>query len=139
MKLSLLDQICESAGHLIRDHPSLHPFAQELSARDLAGWTTRIHSESSAGKPVKPPIEFVLEVKRVVPHSAWIRLSVLLIELIHLSRAEWEDPLSAYEKESLTMGILWETLLITECSWRSDEIQGKIPTLSTVDLIPEDV
>jgi len=110
-----------------------------MSVRDLVGWTTRIHSEASAGTPVTPPVEFVSEVKQVVPHSAWIRLSVLLIEMIHLSRAEWEDPLSAYEKESLTMGILWETLLITECSWRSDEIQGKISNFSTVDLIPEDV
>ncbi len=125
MKLSLLDQICESAGHLIRVHPSLHLFAQEMSVRDLARWTTRIHSEVSAGTPVTPPVEFVSEVKQVVPHSAWIRLSVLLIELIHSSSVEWEDPLSAYEKESLTMGILWETLLITECSWRSDEIQEK--------------
>ncbi len=138
MKLSLLDKICECAGHLIRVHPSLHLFAQELSVKDLARWTTRIHSESSAGKPVKPPIEFVSEVKRVVPHSAWTRLSVLLVKLVHLSGAESEDPLSVYERESLTMGILWETLVVTECSWRSDEIQGKISTIHTVDLIPED-
>lgn len=134
----MLDKICESAGDLIRVHPSLYLFAQELSVRDLARWTTRIHSESSAGKPVKPPIEFVSEVKRVVPHSAWTQLTVLLAKLVHLSGAESEDPLSAYEQESLTMGILWETLLITECSWRSDEIQGKISTIHTVDLIPED-
>ncbi len=129
MKLSLLDKICECAGHLIRVHPSLHLFAQELSVRDLARWTTRIHSESSAGKPVKPPIEFVTEVKRVVPHSTWTRLSVLLVKLVHLSGAEREDPLSVHEQESLTMGILWETLLVTEFSWRSDEIQGKISTI----------
>ena len=138
MKLSLLDKICESAGHLILVHPSLQLFAQELSVRDLARWTTRIHSESSAGKPVKPPIEFVSEVKRVVPHSAWTRLRVLLVKLVHLSGGQSEDPLSAYEQESLTMGILWETMVITECSWRSDEIQGKISTIHTVDLIPED-
>ena len=138
MKLSLLDKICESAGDLILVHPSLHLFAQELSVRDLARWTTRIHSESSAGKPVKPPIEFVSEVKRVVPLSAWTRLRVLLVKLVHLSGAQSEDPLSAYEQESLTMGILWETMVITECSWRSDEIQGKISTIHTVDLIPED-
>jgi len=138
LKLSLLDKICEFAGHLIGVHPSLHLFAQELSVKDLARWTTRIHSESSAGKPVKPPIEFVSEVKRVVPHSAWTRLSLLLVKLVHLSGAESKDPLSVHEREFLTMGILWETLLVTECSWRSDEIQGKISTLSTADLIPED-
>ncbi len=134
----MLDKICESAGHLIRVHPSLHLFAQELSVKDLARWTTRIHSESSAGKPVKPPIEFVSEVKRVVPHSSWSQLSVLLVKLVHLSGAGREDPLSVYEQETLTIGILWETLVITECSWRSDEIQGKISTIHTVDLIPED-
>ncbi len=138
MKLSLLDKICECAGHLIGVHPSLHLFAQELSVRDLARWTTRIHSESCAGKPVKPPIEFVSEVKRVVPHSGWTRLRVLLVKLVHLSGGQSEDPLSAYEQESLTMGILWETLVITECNWRSDEIQGKISTIHTVDLITED-
>ena len=138
MKLTLLDKICESAGDLIQVHPSLYLFVQELSVRDLARWTTLIHSESSAGKPVKPPIEFVSQVKRVVPLSAWTQLRVLLVKLVHLSGAESEDPLSAYEQESLTMGILWETLLITECSWRSDEIQGKISTLSTADLISED-
>jgi len=138
LKLSLLDKICESAGHLIRVHPSLHLFAQELSAKDLARWTTRIHSESSAGRPVKPPIEFVSEVKRVVPHSAWTQLTVLLAKLVHLSGAESEDPLSVHEQESLTMGILWETLLVTEFSWRSDEIQEKISTIHTVDLVPED-
>ena len=116
----------------------MHLFAQELSVRDLARWTTRIHSESSAGKPVEPPIEFVSEVRRVVPHGAWTQLSVLLVKLVHSSGAESEDPLSIYERESLTMGILWETLLITECSWRSDEMKGKISTLSTADLISED-
>ena len=134
----MLDKICECAGHLIRVHPSLHLFAQELSVRDLAKWTTRIYSESSAGKPAKPPIEFVSEVKRVVPHSEWARLSVHLVKLVQLSGAESEDPLSAYEQETLTMGILWETLVITECSWRSDEIKGKISTIHAVDLIPED-
>ncbi len=138
MKLSLLDKICECADHLIRVHPSLYLFAQELSVRDLARWTTQIHSESSAGKPVKPPIEFVSEVKRVVPHSAWTQLRVLLVKFVHLSGAQSEDPLSAYEQESLTMGILWETLVITECSWRSDEIHGKISTIHTADLILED-
>ncbi len=134
----MLDKICECAGDLIRVHPSLQLFAQELSVRDLARWTTRIHSESSAGKPVKPPIEFVSEVKRVVPHSEWTRLSVHRVKLVQWSGAESEDPLSAYEQETLTMGILWETLVITECSWRSDEIQGKISTIHAVDLIPED-
>ncbi len=123
---------------MILVHPSLHLFAQELSVKDLARWSTRIHRESSAGKPVKPPIEFVSEVKRVVPLSAWTRLRVLLVKLVHLSGPESKDPLSVHEREFLTMGILWETLLVTECSWRSDEIQGKISTLNTADLIPED-
>ena len=116
----------------------MHLFAQELSVRDLARWTTRIHSESSAGQPVKPPMEFVSEVNRVVSHSEWTRLSLLLVQLVQLSGREREDTLSAHERESLTMGILWESLLITECSWRSDEIQGKISTFSTTDLNQED-
>ena len=134
----MLDKICECAGHLIQVHPSLHLFTQELSVRDLARWTIRIHSESSVGKPVKPPMEFVSEVNRVVSHSGWTRLSLLLVQLVQLSGREMEDPLSAHERESLTMGILWESLLITECSRRSNEIQGKIPTLSAADLIPKD-
>ena len=129
----MLENIYDCASNLIQVYPSLRLFDQNLSTQDLVQWTSAIHSESSVGKPVSPPTEFISEVKRVVSHKEWTRLSILLEQWNELSSPKNESRLSTQEHEYLTMGVLWETLLITKCKGRYDEIQKEISDLSTAD------
>ena len=133
MELALLENIHDCASDLIQVYPSLRLFDRNLSTQDLVQWTSAIHSESSVGKPVSPPTEFISEVKRVVSHKEWTQLSRLLEKWNELSVPESESRLSTQEHEYLTMGVLWETLLITKCKGRYDEIQKEISAISTAD------
>ncbi len=130
MELALLENIYDCASDLIQVYPSLRLFDRNLSTQDLVQWTSAIHSESSVGKPVSPPTEFISEVKRVVSHKEWTRLSILLEKWNELSAPGGESRLSTQEHEYLTMGVLWETLVITKCKGRYDEIQKEISAIS---------
>jgi len=121
--LSLVELIGDYAFQLVMVHPSLRVFGQDLSTEDLNQLTAVVHSESNAGKPVRPPTEFILEVKRVIPQKAWRTLTTLLEKWNNASNLQSESRLSMNEHEYLTMGLLWQTLLITECGWRHAEIQ----------------
>jgi len=114
-------------------HPSLHFFGQDLSTEDLSQWTAVVQSESKGGKPVRPPTEFISEVKRVIPQKAWRKLTTLLEKWSNASEPQGEDRLSVKEHEYPTMGILWQTLLITECKRRYEAIQKEMAAIT--DLI----
>jgi len=130
--LPLLEHIGEYACNLITFHPSLLFFGQKLSTEDLAQLTSVVHSESAAGKPVRPPGGFILEVKRVVSQEAWRQLTALLKKWNDTSDSEGKNRLSVKEHEFLTMGLLWQTLLITECKWRHDAIEEEIAVIGKV-------
>ncbi len=137
MRLSLLEDICDCASSLIAVHPSLHFFAQDVSSQDLIEWTSVVHSDSSAGKPVSSPTEFVSEVKRVVSRQAWAQLARLLEKWNDLSSSKGESRLSVQEHEHLTMGVLWETSLITECNCRHNALQKEILAINTADSLTQ--
>ena len=126
----MFENIYDCASNLIQVHPSLRLFDRNLSTQDLVQWTSVIHSESSVGKPVNPPTEFISEVRRVVSHKEWTQLSILMEKWNDFSAPESETRLNAEEHECLTMGVLWETLVITKCKGRYDEIQKGISAIS---------
>ena len=130
--LSLIETIGDYASNLIADHPSLGFFGQELSTEDLGELTSVLQTESGAGKPVRPPNKFVLEVKRVVPQEAWRQFTILLEKWSPIAAPQSDHRLSIEEHEVLTMGLLWQTLLITECHGRHDRIREEIATAHTV-------
>ena len=131
--LSLIETIGDYASELITTHPSLHFFGQNLSTEDLGELTSVLQKESSAGKPVRPPNKFVLEVKRVVPQETWRQFATLLEKWSRkVADPLGDHRLSAEEHEVLTMGLLWQTLLITECHGRHETIQEELATVRTV-------
>ncbi len=130
--LSLVETIGDYACKLIAAHPSLRFFGQDLSTEDLGELTSVLQAESSSGKPVRPPREFILEVRRVVPQKAWRQLTTLLEKWSHTPDPQSDHRLSVEEHEVLTMGLLWQTLLITECHGRHETIQEEIATARTV-------
>jgi len=81
---------------------------------------------------VRPPNKFVLEVKRVVPQEAWRQFTALLEKWSHPADSPIDHRLSIEEHEVLTIGLLWQTLLITECHGRHETIQEEIATARTV-------
>ena len=82
--LSLIESIGDHAYQLISVHPSLRLLGQDLSTEDLSQLTAVVQSESNTGRPVRPPTEFILEVKRVVPEKTWRKLTTLL--------EKWSNP-----------------------------------------------
>ncbi len=129
---SLIERIGDNASELLAAHPSLLFFGQDLSTEDLGELTSVLQTETSAGKPVRPPKKFILEVKRVVPQKAWRQLTTLLEKWSHTADPQSDHRLSVEEHEVLTMGLLWQTLLITECHGRLETIQEEIATARTV-------
>jgi len=87
---------------------------------------------SENSKLVRPPNEFILEVKRVVPQKAWRQLTTLLEKWSYRADPQGDNRLSVEEHEVLTMGLLWQTLLITECHGRHETIQEEIAIARTV-------
>ena len=115
---TLLGNINEYSRNLIALHPYLPRFAHNLSTQDLAQLTSFVHNDSSSGKPVRPPTEFILAVKQVVFKKEWMLLYELLEKWTNGSEVPSHPRLSGNELEYLTLGLLWETLLITECERR---------------------
>jgi len=115
---TLLGNINEYSRNLIAVHPYLPRFAHNLSTQDLAQLTSLVHNDSSSGKPVRPPTEFILAVKQVVFKKEWMLLYELLEKWTNGSEVPSHPRLSGNELEYLTLGLLWETLLITECERR---------------------
>ena len=130
--LFLLETIGDHAYQLISVHPSLRLLGQDLSTEDLSQLTAVVQSESNNGRPVRPPTGFISEVKRVVPEKTRRKLTTLLEKWSNASELQSESRLSVKDHEYLTMGILWQTLLITECKWRHDAIQEEIASTRTV-------
>jgi len=126
--LSLIENIGDCACNLIAAHLSLRLFGQDLSTETLGKLTSLVQSESRAGRPVRPPHEFILEVKRVISQKAWNQLSALLEKHPDSKNSQSENRLSVKEHAHLAMGLLWQTLLITECKQRHDEIRKEIAT-----------
>ncbi len=127
--LSLIENFGEYAYRLITASPSLSCLGQDLSTEDLSQLTATVQHESYAGKPVRLPIEFILEVKRVVPQKVWRQLATLLEKWHSMSKSQGENRMSVKEHEYLTMSLLWQTLLITECQWRHAEIQKEFAAI----------
>ncbi len=117
-EFTLLGNINEYSRNLIAVHPYLPRFAHNLSTQDLAQLTSFVHNDSSSGKPVRPPTEFILAVKQVVFKKEWMLLYELLEKWTNGSEVPSHPRLSGNELEYLTLGLLWETLLITECERR---------------------
>jgi hypothetical protein len=115
---TLLGNINEYSRNLIAVHPYLPRFAHNLSTQDLAQLTSFVHNDSSSGKPVRPPTEFILAVKQVVFKKEWMLLYELLEKWTNGSEVPSHPRLSGNELEYLTLGLLWETLLVTECERR---------------------
>ena len=109
--------------------PSLTCLGQDLSTEDLIQLTATVQYESDAGKPVRSPKEFILEAKRVIPQKIWRQLATLLEKWHSTSRSQGENRLSIKELEYLAMGLLWQTLLITECQCRHAEIQKEFASI----------
>ena len=130
--LPLIENIGDYASKLIAAHPSLRFFGQDLSTEDVGEVTSVLQTEASPGKPVRPPKEFILEVRRVVPQKAWRQLTTLLEKWSPTPDPQSDHRLSVEEHEVLTMGLLWQTLLITECHGRHETIQKEIATAQTV-------
>ena len=128
-ELSLIETIGNYASKLITDQPSLRFFGLDLSTEDLGELTSLLQAESRAGKPVQPPNEFILEVRRVVPQKAWRQLTTLLEKWSHTAAPQSDQRLSVEEHEVLTMDLLWQTLLITECHDRHETIQEEIASI----------
>jgi len=117
-EFTLLEQINDYCGTLAKVHPSLLHFSNELSELDFAQLAAHLQSETLSGRPVRPPIEFLLEVRRVVSPEEWTQLYGLLEIWNDWSRSEGESGLNGEELECLTMGLLWETSLMIECERR---------------------
>jgi hypothetical protein len=132
--LDLLEDIGDYACRLLANFPSLLLFAEDLSTENLVQWTSIVQSEPCAGKPVRPPDKFLLEVKRVVSQKAWIKLNTLVEKWETTTKSEVRKRLGVYEQEYLSMGLLWQTLLITECKRRNDQIQEEIAAVRAIDL-----
>ena len=49
--------------------------------------------------------------------------------LLQALKSQGESQLSVKEHEYLTMGLLWQTLLITECKGRHDAIQEQLAAI----------
>jgi len=115
---TLLWNINEYSRNLIAVHPYLPRLAHNLSTQDLAQLTSFVHNDSSSGKPVRPPTEFMLAVKQVVSKKEWMLLYELLEKWTNGSETPSHPRLSGNELEYLILGLVWETLLITECERR---------------------
>ncbi len=129
MDLSLIENFGDYAYRLMTASPSLSCLGQDLSTEDLSQLTATVQYESNASKPVRPPTEFILEVKRVVPQQVWGQLAKLLEKWQSSSNSQGENRLSVREQEYLMMGLLWQTLLITECQYRHAEIQKEFAAI----------
>jgi len=110
----LLEGVYGYSKDLVKS-PDVICFVHNSSTQDLAELTSVVSSETSLGKPVNPPTEFILAVKRFTSKREWVRLYRLL--------EKWNDEselekLSPEGLEYLMVGLLWETLLITECERR---------------------
>jgi hypothetical protein len=123
---SLLENIAGCACNLIASHPSLLSFSEDLSTEDLVRLASIVQSEPGVGKPVRPPTHFVLEVKRAISQKAWRQLNTLLEKWEDRTKSQDRNRWSVKEHEYLSMGLLWQTLLITECKRRHDEIRQEI-------------
>jgi len=132
-EFTLLENVNEYCSDLIALYSSRFRFARNLSTLHLAELTSVAHSECSSGKPVKPPTQFLSEVKRVVSRKEWAQLHRLLEKWNSWSESQGKTLLRGNELEDLAMGLLWETLLITECKRLYDQIQKEISPMSTVD------
>ncbi len=132
VNLSLLENIGDCACNLIASHPSLLSFSEELSTEDLGRLASIVQSEAAVGRPVRPPTHFVLEVKSAISQKAWRQLNTLLEKWEDRRKSQDKDRLSVKEHEHLSMGLLWQTLLITECKRRHDEIRQEIAAVRKV-------
>jgi len=130
---SLLENIGECACNLIAVHPSLLSFSKDLSTEDLVRLASIVRREPFTGNPVRPPTKFVLEVKRVISQKAWRQLNTLLEKWEDRAESQGQNRWSVKEHEYLSMGLLWQTLLITECKRRHDGIQEEIAAIRKVD------
>ena len=117
-EFTLLEQVNDYCGNLAEVHPSLLHFAHELSELDFAQLTSDLQSEARSGGPVRPPIEFLQEVRRVVSQKEWTQLYGLLEMWNEWSRSAGEIGLNGKELEFLTLGLLWESSLMSECERR---------------------
>jgi len=84
--------------------------AEEVGFRDL-----RTFERAFKKYTLTTPREFK---KSVVPKKEWTQLYELLEKWNDGSEASSHPRLSGNELECLTLGLLWETLLITECERR---------------------
>ena len=109
-------------SRLIALNPSLLRFVRGLSTSDLVAMISLVHSQSNSGNPVCAPSEFVSEVEQVVSHKEWKQLQKMLQEWACAIESEVDTLLSWHETAQLVMGLLWETLLISECERRSAEL-----------------
>jgi len=130
---SLLENIGDCACDLITAHPSLLSFSEDLSTEDLVRLASIVQREPFSGNPVRPPTKFILEVKRVISQKAWRQLNTLLEKWEDRRKSQDKNRWSVKEHEYLTMGLLWQTLLITECNRRHDEVQEEIAAVRKVD------
>ena len=126
---SLFDNIGDYACNLVSSHPSLLSFSKDLPAKDLVRLASIVQQEPLTSKPVRPPIKFIVEVKRVISQKAWRQLNALLEKTQAQDQTQW----SVKEHEYLTMGILWQTLLITECKRRHDQFEDEIAAMRKID------
>jgi len=110
----LFEGVYDYSRDLVKS-PDVIRFVHNLSTQDLAELTSVVSSETSLGKPVNPPTEFISAVKRFASKREWVRLYRLLVKWNDESESE---KLSPDGLEYLMMGLLWETLLITECERR---------------------
>jgi len=117
-EFTLLEQVNDYCGNLAEVHPSLLHCAGELSELGFAQLTSHLQSETCSGRPVRPPVEFLLEVRRVVSRKEWRQLYGLLEMWNQWSHSAGETGLNGEELEFLTMGLLWETSVMIECERR---------------------
>ena len=132
VNLSLLENIGDCACNLIAAHPSLLSFSEDLSTEDLVQLASMVQSEPGVGKPVRPPTHFVLEVKRAISQKAWSQLNTLLEKWEDRRKSQDKNRWSVKEHEYLTMGLLWQTVLITECKRRHDDFRQEIAAVRKV-------
>ena len=130
---SLLENIGDCACNLIAAHPSLLSFSEDLSTEDLVRLASIVQREPFAGNPVRPPTKFILEVKRVISQKAWRQFNTLLEKWEDRRKSQDKNRWSVKEHEYLTMGLLWQTLLITECNRRHDEVRQEIAAVRKIN------
>lgn len=117
---SKIETVHRRLAALLEEHPNLASTTRRLSTETLTQYLLDAHSELVSGVPVHPPDEFVRDTWESISEQEW----QTLMEELNEWKLSLEPPvngaLSPEDLRLLAVGLLWETVLISEFAQRRE-------------------